>query len=140
MPHVTGVDDRPLAARLGERDQEAPPGPTLGGESVSVRSEVHERKLRAANAGPNAPLLIRMVRHPYGIRPAQFGKREGTQRPDPGEGRPPISGGRLRPLLEESHLEFAGSPTERILAEVPPHPFRRRRDDDDFDTVPVGVK
>lgn len=125
VPEVHAVDQRPVARAVTDRDVAPPPGPRMGGESVKVRDQVHERALRGPNAGPNAPLLIRLVRHPYGLQVAYPGKRPGTARPDLKGLRPERASGELQAALAESHVSVGGSRPERLRAEPVPHPVRR---------------
>ena len=71
---------------------------TLPGDSVVVRDPAGVRLRRSSQTitpGPNAPLLMRIVRHPYALsagRPARRGYRSAPDavghRPTPFPGRP----------------------------------------------------
>jgi hypothetical protein len=62
-----------LQAREVARDRDRPePGSTL-----RFAREVVDRSLRAVEAGPNAPLLIRVVRYPYALRPGDTVRVQG---------------------------------------------------------------
>ena len=59
-------EDRALALRLRARSEwEAPAAPIQVGQIVRARDLPGERALRAVDPSPNAPLLKRLVRHPY---------------------------------------------------------------------------
>jgi len=84
------------------------------GDQVRARSEPVIRGLRGPVVGPNAPLLIRLVRRPYGLVPTAPTQVPDSARPDPGE--------------------------PRVLAAAPRPPFLRRRLRDDPGSVPVGLE
>lgn len=138
VPQVHAVDQRPVARAVTDRDVPPPPGPVLGGESLKVRDQVHERSLRGPNAGPNSPLLIRIVRSPYGLQVAYPGKRAGTARPDLKALRPDRQSGEFQAALAESHVSVGEARPDRLRAEAPPHPVRRVHADD-VEGVPVVV-
>ncbi len=113
----------------------------VAGQSVRVRDEVHQRWLRGPRPGPNAPLLIRLVRHPFALYPVPPGRRANTARPVFREIAAELDAPRpdAREALRAARLDLPGRPTDRALPEPPPRPFCRRRGDDDLDTVTVGV-
>ena len=84
------------------------------GERVRARSEATLRGLRGPVVGPNAPLLIRLVRRPYGLAPAAPTQVPDSARPDPSE--------------------------PRVHPAAPRPPFLRRRLRDDPGSVPVGLE
>jgi hypothetical protein len=55
--------------RLFERKQRDCGPKTVFPVHTDVRWDSHRTHRRVANAGPNAPLLIRLVRYPYVMRP-----------------------------------------------------------------------
>lgn len=67
------ADARPLTARLQSRSDADLPWETLavGGATQLVwdHRPVPLQSFRMPDAGPNAPLLKRVVRHPYGMEP-----------------------------------------------------------------------
>jgi len=100
------------------------------GASIRVRGEaaVKKRRLRPVEAGPNAPLLMRIVRHPFALSPVRFGKvrhrEEAGDRVRPGPREAPLAyRGELRDAyqLENPFLVFAHRPEHR------PPPFYRAR-------------
>lgn len=59
-------EDRALAVRLRARSEwEEPASPIQIGQIVRARELPGDRALRTADPSPNAPLLKRLVRHPY---------------------------------------------------------------------------
>jgi hypothetical protein len=84
------------------------------GAGVRTRPEPIIRPLRGPIVGPYAPLLIRLVRRPYALRPGQNTVIPDSQRPNPSDARDPIA--------------------------APAAPFRRRRLIDDPDSVPIGME
>lgn len=144
VPHVVGTDERVLATRLGDRTTDPSPGPKVAGEAVRVRDEVHERALRGPEPGPNAPLLIRLVRSPYALHPVHAGRRPNTQRAHPSEGRPTLAEtvSRTSEWFEEAHVAVGESRLDRIRLEHRDPPFVRRRaaaNSTDDDAVPLGA-
>ena len=140
VPDVAAPDARALSRRLGDRAVEDVHETRMAGESIKVRDEVHERRLRGPDAGPNAPLLIRLVRHPYAMHPVPTRRRPDTARPEVRALRPVRDEETVRQILDGERLVFAGSPMQRLLAEAPPRPFTAvRREDDEPETVPVGL-
>lgn len=65
-----------VGRRLLERDREPPPPRLLAGSTLKVAATGGTKKARKiADPRPNAPLLIRIVRYPYGLA-ATRGRRQ----------------------------------------------------------------
>jgi hypothetical protein len=64
-------------ARIRGRDIERQCAIDLLEPRVPQRDQSVERALKAATAGPNAPLLKRLVRYPYALHPVRPERREG---------------------------------------------------------------
>lgn len=144
VPHVSAPDERPLSGRVGDRATEDANDRVLAGESLAVRTEVVDKRLRTVTAGPNAPLMIRLVRHPYALHPVKPGRRPDTERPMIREflAQGPAEYPVVRELIDEDRVEMPGSPMERDLPEPPPRPFGRirRASEDWIPTIPVEVE
>ena len=77
MPQVRERTERSPWSRMMERAEEPEDTtrPAIGA-SIRVRGadDVKKKVLRSIEAGPNAPLLMRIVRHPFELAPVRFGK------------------------------------------------------------------
>jgi hypothetical protein len=94
VPQLRDGEARALYLRLVDRtvESEAESHSVLG-SSLSVRDPATQsvRKAKVAQTEPNAPLLMRLVRHPYAQETARFGRveyrevfaREGIQPTEP---------------------------------------------------------
>lgn len=67
-----------LGERLVTRDREPPPTRTCAGESFNAIVLTVRKNGKVANPKPNAPLLIRIVRYPFGL-PTVRGRRTKTR-------------------------------------------------------------
>lgn len=74
--HVPALRERTERApwdRLVERaDAEPSPERAVLGASLRVREPSKARLLKGPEAGPNAPLLMRIVRHPFALAPVRW--------------------------------------------------------------------
>ena len=115
-----------MMERADESEEERP----VLGASLRVRGEEGVKKtvLRTVEAGPNAPLLMRIVRHPFALATVRYGKirhREDAAervRLEPSE----------RPLAYRAELREAYSAANPVLVhahrpEHRPRPFLRAR-------------
>jgi len=66
-----GLDSTTVDRLLGRKNRECGAQITLP-VHTDVHWDSHRKIRRVANAGPNAPLLIRLVRYPYVMRPVSM--------------------------------------------------------------------
>lgn len=137
--HTFGWEEwtrRGPAPRLHAREEEKEASLALLEPRVPQRDQHGSRALRAAEAGPNAPLLKRLVRYPYALHPVRPAKREGR----PADVR---SGRDARPTREttvmhearEAWVDPVASSREDSVERLAedhrpgwrPHPFRKVR-------------
>jgi hypothetical protein len=87
------VDRAPWSRLVARADEpEERQRPALG-ESLRVRGadDVRVKRRKGVEPGPNAPLLMRIVRHPFELSPVRYGRQEGRpslaerERPEPRE-------------------------------------------------------
>jgi len=137
--HTFGWEDwthRGPSPRIRDRESEKEVNVRLLEVRVPQRDKVRQRSLRVASAGPNAPLLKRLVRYPYALNRVPSEKTEGRPvdvwtdpRPRPTredtaigqarEARVDPTGAREQDSLD--HLSGEHRPDWR------PHPFRKAR-------------
>ena len=79
VPQLRGADSGALYERIEERQQGGEPRerPALG-DSLVVRDPAagKVKRLRGADVSENAPLLMRLVRHPYAMEPVRYQRVE----------------------------------------------------------------
>lgn len=78
--HTFGWEEwtrRGPAHRLQAREEQKEASLAILEPRVPQRDQHVARALRAVDAGPNAPLLKRLVRYPYALHPVRYEKREG---------------------------------------------------------------
>ena len=77
LPRGADRPERRLAARLRSRESVTERERPEPGSTLRLSRESADRPLRTIEAGPNAPLLIRVVRHPYALRPGDTVRVQG---------------------------------------------------------------
>lgn len=80
VPRLAEPIERTPAHRLLEREVDTRPVRPLPSEGLRVPLEVEIKRMRPVSAGPNAPLLIRLVRHPYALMPGRLQRRSDVSR------------------------------------------------------------
>ena len=132
-PSATLRSDREPSVRLAERQADSRPEHRSPGDTVRIPSETKLRALRSADVGPNAPLLIRLVRHPFALQTARPNRVDSGRHADPADrSREPY------PEVLNEARELLGSlrdpegfhgPLDGLVdrPEHRPHPFRRLR-------------
>lgn len=79
VPQLRSAEAGALHGRLADRQEEEErrirPAP---GDSLVLRgaADAKPRRLPAADVSESAPLLMRLVRHPYAMEPVRFGRLE----------------------------------------------------------------
>ncbi len=78
--HVPSVRERveraPWARLVARADEPEQAERRVLGESLRVRGadDVRTKRVKVEEPGPNAPLLMRIVRHPFELEPVRYGK------------------------------------------------------------------
>ena len=128
IPGLTQGKERALASRLAARGQERE-SVLPGRLEVRVREEVRIKRSRTVALRSYAPQLIRLVRHPFELRPVRPQHRGGSERPQvvrrerEALPRPAREMGAIR-----SEYAFRSPMTEHPHRPEPrPHPFARAR-------------
>lgn len=130
VPQLRSAEAGELHSRLRERQEEADHHErSAPGDSLVLRGMVEGKPklLKGADVSENAPLLMRLVRHPYAMYPVNYGRIEGRSTYE--RARPEPLGRALayRQELREAYRlitpteEFAHRPEERR------HPFATLR-------------
>jgi hypothetical protein len=123
------MDDRAIVLRLGDRTKDdrvphATPGDNLSANALSMREGAVRERVITLKAGPNAPLLMRIVRSPYALavtagKRVQLLERTRTEAPTP-LGRPGAEWRASRPgRLFRSPLRIAHGMPERMRPRKP---------------------
>lgn len=114
VPEISSWEQRQPAIRVASREEmlKVDPRPVPGEKLLTSPTEVRAPRLqKPVSPSPNAPLLIRVVRHPFPLEPTRNQKLSVEVRDHRGlRDRPPSRGpGRpFRELLQELHT-LAGS-------------------------------
>lgn len=89
LPGARVTEERALRLHLGEeRPERAVPVPPR--DQQALRTVTTRASRQRVNAGPNAPQLIRLIRHPYALATTRPARRVVIEPRAEIEGRPPL--------------------------------------------------
>lgn len=130
VPRVEESTERLPSSRMLEREEDTTAPRPVPSDRVRIPAEVRIKSLRPVKIGRNAPLLIRLVRHPYALRTVKAVRRaeEGRERPSILDREPfPSAVAELADLRDSYRV---GRPMRDIphRPEVRAHPFARARE------------
>lgn len=137
VPRVAESVERLPASRVISREEDTRPSRSLPSDLVHIPAEVRIKRLRPVRLGPNAPLLIRLVRQPYALRTVRPVRRAeaSRERPSTLDREPfPDPAAELAALRESYRV---GRPMRQLehRPDPRPRPFERLREREPVEPV-----
>lgn len=129
VPDFGHWEARGPARRVARREEiDLRPEREVPGESVRVRDQATVKAAATVNPGPNAPLLMRIVRDPYRLDPGRAARVRYLAEPDPAEETEAV---RVADLVREKREALRSVRPVRQIDHRPAHrahPFARARE------------